>query len=226
MNQRRNRRPRGAALVDILVAAAVAAAILAILFVAPTEATMGLAQRIVYIHVAMAWLGLVSFLVMAATAAVYLARRNLVWDQWSQAAAELGWLAASLTLVTGSLWAHAAWNTWWTWDPRLMTSFILWAVYGGYLLFRGNLEEPHLRARLSAVLAIIGVVDVPLVAMATRWFRGIHPVAPKMDPVMHGVLLASVAGFTALFALLLVRRRAQLRLEGLLENYETPILEK
>jgi heme exporter protein C len=214
-------RPRGAGLADVLAAAAVAAAILAILFVAPTEATMGLAQRIVYVHVAMAWLGLLGFLIMAATAAGYLVRRNLAWDEWAQAAAELGWLAASLTLVTGSLWAHAAWNTWWTWDPRLLTSFILWAIYGGYLLVRGSLEEPHLRARLSAVLAITGMVDVPLVVMATRWFRGIHPVAPKMDPVMHGVLLVSVAGFTAFFALLLARRRAQLRLDGLLAEYET-----
>jgi heme exporter protein C len=220
MNRLKNRRPRGAALVDILAAAAVATAILAILFVAPTEATMGLAQRIVYVHVAMAWLGLAGFLVMATTAAIYLARRDLAWDQWSQSAAELGWLASSLTLATGSLWAHAAWNTWWTWDPRLMTSFILWAVYCGYLLVRGSLEEPHLRARLAAVLAITGVLDVPLVIMATRWFRGIHPVAPKMDPAMHGVLLLSVAGFTAFFALLLVRRRAQLRLDGLLADID------
>ncbi len=226
MSQLKNRSPRGAALVDILAAAAVAMAILAILFVAPTEATMGLAQRIVYIHVAMAWLGLAGFLVMAATAGIYLARRDLAWDQWSQSAAELGWLASSLTLATGSLWAHAAWNTWWTWDPRLMTSFILWAIYCGYLLVRGSLEEPHLRARLSAVVAITGVLDVPLVIMATRWFRGIHPVAPKMAPTMHGVLLVSVAGFTAFFALLLVRRRAQLRLESLLADYETPILEE
>ena len=169
---------RGRRLVDILAAAAVAAAILAILFVAPTEATMGLAQRIVYIHVAMAWLGLVSFLVMAATAAIYLARRNLAWDQWSQAAAELGWLAASLTLVTGSLWAHATWNTWWTWDPRLMTSFILWAVYAVTCSFAATWRS-RICGPASAVLAIIGVVDVPLVAMATRWFRGIHPVAPR-----------------------------------------------
>ena len=90
---------------------------------------MGDAQRIVYVHVAVAWLGLLGFVHRwpARRADVSL-RRDLAWDHWSQAAAELGWLCCGLTLVTGSLWAHAAWGTWWTWDPRLTTAFILWAI--------------------------------------------------------------------------------------------------
>jgi heme exporter protein C len=209
----------------IPVAALVAAAILAICLVAPTEETMGDAQRIVYIHVAMAWLALVGFLIVGAAGAMYLRGRNLLWDHWAQAAAELGWLCASLTLATGSLWAHAAWNTWWTWDPRLLTSFILWAAYSGYLLVRGSLDDPHRRARLGAVLAIVGVFDVPLVIMATRWFRGMHPTSPGMDPTMRLVLWLSVFSFTGLFVLLLAIRRRQLRQEGLLADLErqTPL---
>ena len=155
---------------------------------------------------------------MAGAGLMYLLRRDLSWDQWSQAAAELGWLGALLTLVTGSFWAHAAWNTWWTWDPRLTTTFVLWAVYSGYLLLRAGMEDPHRRARVGAVLAIVGALDIPLVVMATRWFRGMHPVAPEMEPPMRAVLWLSLVGFSALFAVLLVRRRLQLRLEHLLKD--------
>ena len=111
------------ALSTALAAAAVLAAVAAV-FLAPTEASMGDAQRIVYIHVAVAWLGLLGYVVMAAAGAMYLVRRDLAWDHWALAAAELGWLSCGLTLLTGSLWAHAAWNTWWTWDPRLTASLI------------------------------------------------------------------------------------------------------
>lgn len=181
---------------------------------APTEQTMGDAQRVMYVHIAVAWLGLLGFIAMAACGMLYLSRRNLMWDQWSQAACEVGWLCTTLTLVTGSLWAHAAWGTWWTWDPRLVTSFILWAFYCGNLILRSGLEDAHQRARLAAVLALIGVADVPLVVMATRWFRGMHPVSPEMEPSMRYVLLASVAGLTAVMTLLAVRRRTQLRQES------------
>ena len=151
-----------------------AMAMLAIILSAPTERTMGDAQRIVYIHVAVAWCGLAGFLIMAGAGMMYLRRRNLAWDHWAQAAAELGWLAATLTLITGSIWAHAAWNTWWSWDPRLATTFVLWAINSACLVVRSGLEDPHRRARIGAVLAILGAIDLPLVVMATRWFRGIH----------------------------------------------------
>ena len=93
-----------------------------------------------------------------------------------------------------------------------MTSAILWIAYSGYLLVRGSLDDDHRRARLGTVLAIVGMADVPLVIMATRWFRGIHPVAPTMEPSMRMVLLLSVLGFSAFFCLLLVLRRSQIHL--------------
>ena len=111
--------------------------------------TMGDAQRIVYIHVSVAWMGLASFVVMAGAGGMYLARRDLGWDHWSRAALEIGWLCCSLTLATGSLWAHSAWNTWWTWDPRLTTAFVLWAMYSAALVLRSGVNDPH-RRRASA----------------------------------------------------------------------------
>jgi heme exporter protein C len=183
-----------------------------VFFVAPTEATMGDVQRILYVHVSVAWCGLASYVVMGVCAAMYLARRRLAWDHWSQAAAETGWLCTTLTLVTGSAWAHEAWGTWWTWDPRLTSSLILWLIYSGIILLRGSVEDPHRRARLGGVLALVGVTDVPLVIMATRWFRGVHPVSPEMDLQMRMVLLATVVCFTALFASLIMQRRRLLEL--------------
>jgi len=196
------------------------AAILAIFIIVPAEKTMGDAQRILYVHVAVAWSGLWAFLVAAGAGAGYLVRRDLAWDHWSQAAAELAWLCCALTLVTGSLWAKAAWGTWWTWDPRLTATFILWAISSGYLLLRAGLEDRHRRARVAAVVAILGALDLPMVAMAVRWFRGIHPASPEMAPSMRIVMLASVAAFSALFALLLVRRCAQLRLASAVAELE------
>ena len=205
-------------LVHLAVSALLAVAVFAIFVGAPTESTMGDAQRIVYVHVAVAWLALVGLVVMAVAGAAYLVRRRLAWDHWFQAAAELGWLCCGLTLATGSLWAHEAWGTWWVWEPRLTSSFILWLIYSGVLMVRTGLDDPHRRARLGAVLAILGALDIPLVVMATRWFRGMHPESPEMAPAMRVTLLISVAGFSALFMLLAWRRRAQLRLQSLAER--------
>ncbi len=202
------------------VSGLVVAAIVAIGYLAPRESTMGDVQRIVYIHVAVAWFGLVGLIISAATGLVYLLRRDLRWDHWAQASAEIGWVCASLTLITGSLWAKAAWGTWWTWEPRLTSAFILWAIYSGYHIARNNIENPHQRARLSAVVAIIGALDVPLVIMATRMFRGMHPVAPQMEPAMRVVLLLSVLSFTALFVWLLVQRYRQIHMARELASLE------
>lgn len=210
-------------LAPTIAAAMVLGALAAIFLAAPTEATMGDAQRIVYLHVSVAWMGLASFVLVAASGVMYLVRRDLAWDHWSRAGLEIGWLCCSLTLATGSLWAHSAWNTWWTWDPRLTTAFVLWAMYSAALVLRSGVDDPHRRARIGAVLAIVGVLDVPLVVMATRWFRGIHPKSPRMEPTMQLVLLASVIGFTVFFTTLLILRRSQLRLAGTLEEMQTEL---
>jgi heme exporter protein C len=197
-------------IVATVLACLLAATLYLIFCYAPTEATMGHVQRIVYLHVSVAWCSLAGCLAMGMCGCLYLVRRNLAWDHWSQAAGEVGWLCSTLTLVTGSLWAHEAWNTWWTWEPRLTSSLVLWLIYAGIFLMRASVEDPHQRARVCGVLAILATSDVPIVLLATRWFRGIHPVTPEMDPRMRLVLLVSVISFTALFAYLAWRRRRQL----------------
>ncbi len=195
---------------DVMCALLVAAMFVAIFWLAPEEQTMGEVQRIMYVHIAVAWCGLLGSLITAGAGLLYLLRRNIVCDQWAQAAAEWGWLCCGLTLVTGSLWAREAWGVWWTWEPRLTSMFILWTIQCGYLLVRANLDDPHRRARVAAVVAILGALDVPLVVMATRWFRGMHPEAPTMEPTMRAVLALSVIGFSLVSAGLVTRRRGQL----------------
>jgi heme exporter protein C len=202
-----------ATLPEILATGLLVVAVLAIFLYAPTERTMDQVQRILYVHVSVAWLGLLGLVLTATAGLMYLLRRDLSYDHWAQAAAELGWLCCGLTLVTGACWARAAWATWWTWDPRLTSCFVLWLIYSGYLLARANVEDPHRRARVGAVVALVGMLDVPLVVVAAHWFRGIHPGIPEMESPMRAVLALSVIGFTAFFSLLFTRRRTQLRLE-------------
>lgn len=198
--------------VSVGVTVLVLAALWLIFFVAPTEDTMGDVQRIIYLHVAVAWCGLAAMIALGLCGGAYLVSRQLSWDFWAQALCEVGCLCTFLTLVTGSAWAHEAWGTWWTWEPRLTSSLVMWIMYCGMLLIRSSAEEPHRRARIGAVLAIIGIGDVPLVLMATRWFRGVHPVSPDMDPTMRNVLFASLISFTVLFAYLATMRRRQLEI--------------
>jgi heme exporter protein C len=202
------------------VALLLAAAIALIFFYAPTEASMGEVQRILYFHVAVAWCGLAGFVASAACSVVYLARRRLAWDHAAQSAAEAGWLCTTLTLVTGSLWAHEAWNTWWTWEPRLTSSLVLWLIYCGVFLVRTGIEDPFRRARTCALITILGVSDIPLIVMATRWFRGVHPVTPEMDPRMRVVLLTAAISFTAFFVYLVSVRRRQLEALERIESLE------
>ena len=122
-----------------------APAILMIFLYAPAESTMGEVQRILYLHVSLAWCGLAGCLTMAICGVLYLIRRDLRWDHWSQAGAEVGWLCSTLTLATGSLWARQAWGVWWTWDPRLTFFLVLWLVFAGIFVVRAGLEDPQRR---------------------------------------------------------------------------------
>jgi heme exporter protein C len=203
-----------------LILCLLTATTLLIFLYAPTEATMGNVQRILYLHVAVAWCGLAGCVGMGAFGTIYLVRRRLGWDHWLQAAVEVGWLCVTLNLVTGSLWAHEAWGVWWTWEPRLASALVLWLIYAGIFLVRAGIEDPHRCARLGAVLAVLGAGDVPMVVMATRWFRGVHPVAPVMDERMRVVLLAAVVSFAALFACLAYQRRQQLGLAARISALE------
>ena len=178
---------------------------------APTERTMGDVQRIFYFHVSTAWVGMLAFVIVFIASIAFLHSQERKWDRLALSSAEIGVVFMTMALITGSLWAKPTWNTWWTWDPRLTTSAILWTIYVVYLVLRGAIEEPLQRARLSAIFGIIGFIDVPIVFMAVRWWRTIHPVIFDSEGFdLNGRMLTTfmvcLVTFTLLYAALLLQR--------------------
>lgn len=192
-----------------------AVALVLALVVAPPDAYQGQSQRLMYVHVPAAWAAYLSFAVVAVASLAYLVTRRLRYDRVAQAAAELGVGLTALAIVLGSLWAHPTWGTWWTWDPRLVTTVILLLVYVGYLGVRGLTADAHVNARRAALVGVLAVVNVPLVHFSVVWWRTLHqppsvlrPGGPAgtIPPVMLAALLVAVAAFTLLWAWVLVRR--------------------
>jgi heme exporter protein C len=174
----------------------------------PTERTMGVVQRIFYFHVPSAWVGFLAFFVAFVAGIAYLARREWRWDPLGRASVEIGIIFSTIALVTGSLWARPTWNTWWTWDPRLTTTLVLWIYYVSLLLLRQMVESEERQARFSAVLSIVGFVNVPIVFLAIRLWRTIHPVlftseGFALESSMLLTLLVSLLTFTLLYLCLL-----------------------
>ncbi len=184
----------------------------------PNEASMGVVQRIFYIHVASAAVAFGGFFVGGFSAVGYLSSRKASLDDLSVACNEAGLLFACVNLITGCLWAKPVWGVYWAWDARLTTMLLLALIYAAYLILRQSIEEPGQRAVICAVVSIFGMVDVPIVYMANRWWRTQHP-APviggggSLDPRMTLVLLFTIVAFALLYACLVRRRRAIERLE-------------
>ncbi len=209
-------------LVGAAVLALVAASAYASLFIAPTERTMGLIQRIFYFHAASAWAGMTAFSVCFLANLLYVWRRQPKWDSLGVSAAEVGLAFITIVLITGPIWAKPVWGIYWTWDARLTSTFVLWLLYISYLLLRTLIEEPDRRALLSALFGIFAFLDVPLVFGAIRWWRTQHPAPVIMggpgaglEPTMRAVFFFSVFALHALMAFLIVERYAleKLRLE-------------
>jgi heme exporter protein C len=176
---------------------------LALVF-APTEAIMGDVQRVFYFHIGTAWVGLLGFIIAAVAGIAYLTTKDSKWDRFEVAAVEVSTVFFFLTIVLGSIWARPAWNTWWTWDPRLTTAAITELIYVAYFMLRGGIEDPERRARFGAVYTLLGGLSAPITFMVIRLFRSIHPVvigqanASQEKMSMSGDM--RVAFFFALFA--------------------------
>ncbi len=185
----------------------------------PTEADSGIVQRIFYFHVPCAWVAFASFGMVAVAGVLYLWLGDQIWDDLGYAAAETGMIFCTLMLISGSLWARPIWGVWWSGDSRLTTTFILWLMYGGYLMLRASADDTPQVARFAAVVGIVAVLDVPIVIVSVRLWRTIHPavLVTKQgghgleDPRMIATLLVSLVAMTALWAWLLMLRFAQLR---------------
>ena len=192
----------------------------------PTEVDQGIVQRIFYFHVPCAWVAFASFGLVAIAGIFYLWIGGQIWDDLGYAAAEVGMLFCTLVLITGSLWAKPIWGTWWTWDSRLTTTFVLWLMYGGYLMLRAMADDSPQIARYGAVIGIVAALDVPVVIVSVRLWRTIHPAVLVTRQGGHGLedarmvvaLLVSLAAFTLLFAWLLMLRFSELRMRSRLND--------
>ena len=174
---------------------------LALVF-APTEAVMGDVQRVFYFHIGTAWVGLVGFVLAAGTGIAYLVTKDMKWDRLEVAAVEVSTIFFFITIVLGSIWARPAWNTWWTWDPRLTTAAVTELIYIAFFMLRQGIEDPERRARFGAVYAILGGLSAPITFMVIRLFRTIHPIVVGSGQGEKLPLTADmrVAFFFALFA--------------------------
>ncbi len=189
---------------------------------------MGEVQRVFYFHVAAGWVGALAFVVAAVAGGIYLARGDRRWDRVGLASVEIGIVFTLINIVSGSIWARPIWNTWWTWDPRLVTATVMELIYIAYVMLRQGLEDPDRRARFGAVYAIVGFVSVPLTFLSIRIWRTIHPVVIgsgdptaegtfDMTPKMLQAFMFSLLTFTFIYATLLWHR---IRLERLSESVE------
>lgn len=171
---------------------------------APYESTMGLVQKVFYFHFPSAILFMVAAIVCGINSARFLFGQNEKADGWAVAAAELGFVFGALTLVTGPLWARKAWGVWWVWDPRLTMSLVLFLTFAAYMLLRkygGPGSE-----RLSAGLALFGMINVPFIYVSVNVWRTLHPmtsVVPTLPTDMGIPLWFCFAAFTMLFIALL-----------------------
>lgn len=216
-----------------LSTAAMLAALACVFLWVPNERMQGPVQRIFYFHVNSAWSAFMGFGCAAAASAMFLWRGRPEWDRLARAAVEVGMLFCTMVLVTGPIWARPIWGTWWTWDPRLTMTVILWTIYAVYLVLRTTGADDPQIARYAAVLAIVGVLDVPLIMVSVRLWRGMHPSvisAPAgqgglQDSRMVTALLVTMVAFIALFLWLLRLRYQDLKLRDELRAVEVRLTE-
>jgi len=203
-----------------LAAAILAAAGLYVgFFVAPTDAQQGEAYRIIFIHVPAAWMSMFLYVVMAFWAALGLAFNTRLSGMMASAIAPTGALFTFIALWTGSLWGKPTWGTWWVWDARLTSELILLFLYFGFMALHAAIEDPRRADRACAVLALVGVLNIPIIYYSVQWWNTLHQGAsvsltraPAMAKTMlTGMLLMALAFWLYSIAVAMVRVRCIIR---------------
>jgi heme exporter protein C len=194
------------------IASALVATAMALVW-APPDAVQGEVQRIMYVHVPSAWTAYLAFIVVFLASVGWLWTKRPSFDAVAVASAEVGVLFTALTLIAGSIWAKPTWGVWWTWEPRLITTAVMFVMYVGYLLLRSLSNDLSRRATRAAVIGIVAVVNVPIVHLSVTWMDALHqlpsvlrPGGPALDDRMLATLITGVIAFTILYAWLMVGR--------------------
>jgi len=205
-----------------------AAALLAVIglyigfFVAPTDAQQGEVYRIIFIHVPAAWMSMFLYMVMAFWAALGLALNTRLSAMMAAAVAPTGALFTFIALWTGSLWGKPTWGTYWVWDARLTSELILLFLYFGFMALRAAIDEPRRADRAAGVLAIVGVVNIPIIYYSVQWWNTLHQgasvsfaKAPTMAATMFtAMILMALAFWMYSIAVAMVRVRCMIREGG------------
>jgi heme exporter protein C len=180
------------------------------------------AQRIIYFHISIAWVGFLAFFVTFVSGVGYLRTQQRKWDIIALSSAEIGTLFILGVLISGSIWARPAWGVWWVWDERLTISLIQFLVYVGYLMLRASVEDPSRRARFAAVYGIVAFISVPINFIAIRLWRTQHPLmfgstGGGLGPNMMFAFFFCLFTFTVWYATLMWHR---IRLERTRDDVE------
>ena len=200
----------------IVAGAAVVGTVIRAAFFTPLEAKMGAAQKIYYLHVPAAWVAFLAFFLVAVASGVYLWVKDPRLDRFAESSAEVGVIFTTVVLITGPLWAKPIWGAYWVWwDVRLVSTLFLWFIYLAYLVLRGAIDSPELRARYSAVLGILGAFLIPFIHLSVYLFSTMHPMPivgkpnkPSLPNEMLLTLMISLFSFTLLYFAFLRSRYA------------------
>ncbi|MBM3564548.1 MAG: heme ABC transporter permease [Alphaproteobacteria bacterium] len=188
------------------------------LFASPADYQQGESVRIMYVHVPSAWMALFCYTALAAASAVALIWKHPLADLAGKATAPIGAAFTFLALVTGSLWGKPMWGTWWVWDARLTSVLVLLFLYFGYIALNGAFDDPTRGARASAVLALVGFINVPIIKFSVDWWNTLHQPAsiiraggPAVHSSMLVPLLLMALAFKAYYVwILIIRLRAEI----------------
>lgn len=191
------------------------------LFVAPPDYQQGESVRIMFVHVPSAWLSMFAYMVMATAGAIGLIWNMRLADMAATAAAPIGASFTFLALVTGSLWGKPMWGTWWAWDARLTSELLLLFLYLGFIALQAAIDDPKRASRAGAVLALVGVVNIPVIHFSVQWWNTLHQPAsisainkigaPAIHPsILIPLLIMAVAFTFFFFTVLLMRLRAEI----------------
>jgi heme exporter protein C len=182
----------------------------------PIDTSVGLTQKIFYFHVPVGWLGMLAIFGVGIASIMFLITKDYKWDDLAFSFAQVGIIFASLIIITGALWAKPVWGVWWTWDPKLTTTVVLWFIFSAYLLLRNLITDKRRSALIGSIIAVLGSIDAPLIYFASILWRTAHPelnIGPlaEDDSSLPGTMLLtffiSLIMHTYLFIILIRVRR-------------------
>lgn len=164
---------------------------------------MGDVYRILFVHVPAAWNAFVMLFISFVACIAYLIRGKQAWDRLARSAVEVGVVMTGLTLALGSIWGKPTWGVWWTWDPRLTTTALLFILYCGYLMLRRLIDDPVRRAKIASTLGVFIFLNVPIVYFSVKWWRTLHQVQSSPETMAPEMAMALRLNALAIFGVCL-----------------------